>query len=139
MSNKIQQVCGVDFQRGPAARRHEETCNPHSTKMFDLSDPVILLILKNLDAVDLMAVAGTSRRMRALAKDLSLWRRDVVIKIEIPKRAPYLTRKNLAESIINGIIEGYLNNETTSLTIRNGMFEPFLAWQLTRITSRDHS
>ena len=97
--------------------------------MLDLSDPVILLILKNLDAVDLMAVAGTSRRMRALARDLSLWRRDVVIKIEIPKRASYFRRKNLAESIINGIIEGYLNTETKSLTIRHGMFEPFLAWQ----------
>ena len=55
-------------------------------EILDLSDPVILvilLILKNLEAVDLCAVAGASRRMRALAKDLSLWKNVVV---EIPHK-----------------------------------------------------
>ena len=43
-----------------------------STKISDLSNEVILLVLGNLDAMGLVAVAGTSRRMRSLAKGPSI-------------------------------------------------------------------
>ena len=111
-------MCGVHFGCGPHARRHEPTCRgtqKHSIELGDLSDPVILLILKNLDVVHLCAAAGASRRMRALAKDFSLWRNVVV---EIPQK---VRCRDEAESIIEGVVVGYLGEETKSLTIRAGL------------------
>ena len=122
----IQKVCGGNFERGPVARRHEETCAPISSKTLeDLSDPDILLILKKLEVADLLAVAGTSRRLRALAKDFSLW---TDVEIEIPR---WLTGdgSDEAEGIIDGFVAEYLNERTRSLTIRHGRFKKLYCLQ----------
>ena len=93
--------------------------------MEDLSDPDILLILKKLEVADLLAVAGTSRRLRALAKDFSLW---TDVEIEIPR---WLTGdgSDEAEGIIDGFVAEYLNERTRSLTIRHGRFKKLYCLQ----------
>jgi len=82
------------------------------TKLSDLSDPVILHILRNLTAVDLCAVAGTSRRMRRIAKDKILWR-NVVIELSTAT-----VGSDGGRSIISRIVDGYLGDITSSLEIR---------------------
>ena len=81
-------------------------------ELNDLSDEIILLILKYLNAVDLCAVGDASQRLRAIAKDATLWR-NVVINF---------SRKSLGsdrgQSTIRKIIDDYLSWETSSLEIR---------------------
>ena len=84
--------------------------------MSDLSDPVILLTLKKLQPIDLIAVAGTSRRLRALAKDFSLWS-DVDIEIPYRLNGDDATE---AENIISGYLDNYFCEGTRRLTIRHG-------------------
>ena len=89
-----------------------ESSSTAGSELNNLSDPVILLILKNLTAVDLCAVAETSRRMRTIAKDHTLWR-NVVID---------LSNKSLGSdggrSAIMKVVSGYLGDECLSLEIR---------------------
>ena len=94
-----------------------------------LSDEVILHILRNLTAVDLCAVAGTSRTMRRIAKDQTLWT-NVVIELstatvvsgnhvpinELEELEQLADRKG--RSIISRIVDGYLGDFTSSLEIR---------------------
>ena len=92
--------------------REDEASPTAGTKLSDLSDPVILHILKNLTAVDLCAFAGTSRRMRAIAKDQTLWT-NVVIELSTAT-----VGSDRGQSIISRIVDGYLGDFTSSLEIR---------------------
>lgn len=82
------------------------------TKLNDLSDPIILLILKHLNAVDICAVAETSRRMRAIAKDHTLWR-NVVIDLSTKSLG-----SDKGQSTVSKVVDGYLSDGTSSLEIR---------------------
>jgi len=88
------------------ARKDREVKPTAGTKLDDLSDPVILHILKNLTAVDLCAVAGTSSKMRRIAKDQTLWSNVI---IELPTAAIGSDR---GQSTISRIVDGCLGDFT---------------------------
>ena len=109
-----------------------------TTNLSDLACPTILLILKNLDALSLLAVAGTSRRMRTLAKDYSLWK-DVVIEIpdklhrsrHSPGPSGYRNAPRKPDKVLDVIVGNYLSFETRSLHVRpfGGKEHLEVSWQ----------